>query len=130
MSHHIRNYRMHEEFRYEHRHHNRYNERNFYQNSVWGGRPGYGFQGGYGNPFGYGYPEPPRKSFLEKVFPFAATAFAAYKIGQAPGNNFGEKTGNFLSGVGKFIGGIFGGGGSGGGFLGGIGKAISGLFGG
>lgn len=134
MTHHIRNYRMHEEFRFGHHNHHRPRHGNFYQNSIFGG--GCGCQGGY-SPYGQqGYygPQEPRKSFIDRVFPYALTGFLGYQVGKAPGNNLGEKVGGFLGGVGKFLGGIFGGsssgGSSGGGLLGGIIKGIGSLFGG
>lgn len=98
--HHIRNHRMQEEFRFEHHNHHRPHHGNFYQNSIFGGSP-------YGNPYG-GYPEQPRPSFIDRMFPFAAAGFLGYQLGKAPGSNFGEKLGGFLSGAAKFIGGLFG----------------------
>lgn len=131
MTHHIRNYRMHEEFRFgHHNNHHRPHHGNFYQNSVFGGGQ-CGCQGGYppyGQPGYYG-PQEPRQNFIDKVFPYALTGFLGYQVGKAPGNNLGEKVGGFLGGVGKFVGGLFGGSG-GGGILGGIGKVLGGLFGG
>lgn len=118
--HQIRNHRMHEEFRFGRNHHRPYHHQNFYQNSVFGGGyPPYGAP--YGNPFG-GYPEPPKPSFIDRIFPFAAAGFLGYQVGKAPGNNFGEKVGGFLSGVGNFVGGILG-------KEGVVGKLLGGIFG-
>lgn len=106
--HQIRNHRMHEEFRFEHRNHHRPHRGNFYQNTIFGDRQ-CGCQGGYENQFGYGYPEPPRPSFFERIFPFAAAGFLGYQVGKAPGDNFLEKASGFLGGLGKALGGILGG---------------------
>lgn len=115
--HHIPNHRMHEEFRFGRNHHHRpYHHQNFYQNSVFGGGyPPYGPQEYYG-------PQEQKPSFIDRIFPFAAAGFLGYQVGKAPGNNFGEKVGGFLSGVGNFVGGLLG-------KEGVVGKILGGIFG-
>lgn len=136
MTHHIHNHTIYENFRFGH-HNQYYNRPSFrggYPNSVFGGYPPYGNP--YGNPYA---PQEPKPSFIDRIFPFAAAGFIGYQVGKAPGNNFGEKVGGFLSGVGKFVGGLFGsiggnkssdGTSSGGGLFGFVGKLLGGIFGG